>query len=67
MQVATLPEMAKPDTGGEETAWLVNHAEPTSSTRWACRGGWGWRVPKEQSRNLGDPSAWVEPNAEGKT
>ena len=34
-------------------------------SRPASRGGWGQRAPKDQSRNLGDPSSWVEPNAPG--
>ena len=44
--VVNLPERAKPDTCREETG------------RYTCRaprGGWGERVRKDASRNLGDP------------
>jgi len=47
MQAANLPEMKKPATNGEATS---------ECTRWACRGDWGGRVPKDQSRNLGGPA-----------
>jgi hypothetical protein len=46
--VANLPEMLKPATSGEATS---------ASTRWAARGDWGERAPKDQSRDLGGP-AW---------
>jgi hypothetical protein len=46
MEVASLPRMMKPDTGGEAM----------SSTRRTFRGGWGQRAGIDQSRNLGDPA-----------
>ncbi len=44
--VASLPEMLKPVIYGEARS---------ECTRRTTRGGWGLRVPKERSRNLGDP------------
>jgi hypothetical protein len=47
VEVASLPKMMKPDTGGEAAS---------KRTRWTFRGGWGQRAGTEQSRNLGDPA-----------
>jgi len=44
--MASLPEMLKPAIYGEARS---------ECTRRVTRGGWGLRVPKERSRNLGDP------------
>ena len=52
-QVASLPKVVKPETGGEAAGVC---------SRRACRGGWGRRASKGWPRNLGDPSGWVEPN-----
>jgi hypothetical protein len=49
-----------------EDGWSGTRCEEASKRSiWAPRGGWGQRAPKDQSRNLGDPSSWVEPNAPG--
>jgi hypothetical protein len=56
--VAKLPELLKPVTGEKG-----NEQVP----RRAVRGDWGRRALKDWSRNLGDPTLWVEPNANGKT
>ena len=45
--VAMLPDWLKPAAIGQET--FVR-------SRWAPRGDWRWRVRKEKSRNLRDPS-----------
>ena len=47
VRAASLPYVMKPDAGGE--------AMGKSSHR-ALRGGWGRRMEKDQSRNLGDPA-----------
>jgi len=44
---ANLPDWVKPAIGREATS--------ASACR-AVRGDWGERVPKDQSRNLGDPA-----------
>jgi hypothetical protein len=46
-KTASLPEMVKPVTGGEETGVSIH---------WAFRGSWGQRAGKDSSRNLGDPA-----------
>jgi len=43
---ASLPDWVKPDTGGEATDRRI---------RWAARGDWGERMPKELIRYPGDP------------
>jgi hypothetical protein len=50
--VANLPERAKPTTRTEERS---------TNRCGARRGGWGGRVPKERSRNLGGPMRSQEP------
>ena len=45
--VAMLPDWLKPAAIGQETFVC---------SRWAPRGDWRWRVRKEKSRNLRDPS-----------
>ena len=45
--VAMLPEVLKPAAVGQATFVC---------SRWAPRGDWRWRVRKEKSRNLRDPS-----------
>ena len=47
LRAAKLPYVTKPATGGE--------AKGNSKHR-ALRGGWGRRMGKDQSRNLGDPA-----------
>ena len=49
LRAAKLPYVTKPATGGE--------AKGNSKHR-ALRGGWGRRMGKDQSRNLGDPAEW---------
>jgi len=49
VRAANLPDVMKPDTGGEVMG---------ESSRRALRGGWGWRMGTDQSRNLGDPAEW---------
>ena len=51
--VASLPDWVKPDGVREAMSKGTSHTS---------RGGWGRRVRKEASRNLGDPSRWVLPN-----
>jgi len=51
LMVASLTEMVKPETGGEEMS---------VSTRRAIRGGWGERVLKDCQGIPGDP-AWRAP------
>ena len=50
--VVMLPEMLKPAAIGQETF---------ACSRWAPRGDWRWRVRKEKSRNLRDPSRLHDP------
>jgi hypothetical protein len=59
VKAANLPELLKPEIGGEAMS---------RSTRRAFRGGWGQRAGKDQPRNLGDPAERVEnPTAQGNT
>lgn len=55
-EAAFLPENGRLDTGSEDSEMCSSRAS---------RGERGQRAPKDQSRNLGDPSSWVEPNAPG--
>ncbi len=49
LRAAKLPDLMKPDTGGEVMG---------ASSRRALRGGWGRRMGIDQSKNLGDPAEW---------
>ena len=55
VRVAKLPEMLKPAIGGEETF---------TSCRQTLRGGWRWRVGKDNSRNLRGPISAKVPGRE---
>jgi hypothetical protein len=56
LRVAFLPKTGWPAIDGEATS---------DCSRRALRGGWGWRMPTDQSRNLGGPRRWARWNNHG--